>query len=67
MTIGDKTTYGSQPTFILPVGDQLLYWGDRWNAEDYDQSGYVVYPLSFQDQRMIMTPTKSFERSKEHV
>lgn len=60
VTIGDKTTYGSQPTFVLPVIDQLLYWGDRWNAEDYDQSGYVVYPLSFQDQRLIMTPNDSF-------
>lgn len=45
--IGDGTTYGSQPAFILEIDEQLLYFGDRWRGggEDYFKSGYTVYPL----------------------
>lgn len=31
--IGDNTTFGSQPTFILPYKGQLLYFGDRWRGD----------------------------------
>ena len=45
--IGDETTFGSQPAFILQKDHQTLYFGDRWggSGEKYFESGYVVYPL----------------------
>ncbi len=45
--IGDNTTYGSQPAFILQKDGQILYFGDRWggDGENYFKSGYVVYRL----------------------
>ena len=53
--LGDETTYRSQPAFILPVmgkeGQEYLYVGDRWCAENYDDSTYVFYPLSFEDKK----------------
>lgn len=56
MEIGDQTTFNSQPTFLLAIGDQLLYWGDRWqgNAPAYFQSGYTVFPLTLKDDRLVM-------------
>jgi hypothetical protein len=48
---GDGTTYDSQPTYVLtlerPEGASYLYIGDRWNAESYHDSTYVMMPLSF--------------------
>lgn len=45
--IGDETTYGSQPAFLLKYKDQILYFGDRWQGggEAYFTSGYTIYPL----------------------
>ncbi len=47
--IGDKTTYRSQPAFILPVAGekevQYLYVGDRWGGEAYHESSYIFLPL----------------------
>jgi len=60
---GDETTFDSQPSFVLQVGEQYLYFGDRWcwldnenlSLEDapkakldaYCQSGYVILPIRF--------------------
>lgn len=54
--IGDKTTYGSQAAFILKVNDHILYYGDRWggNGEKYFASGYVIYPLTEEDGKIVM-------------
>lgn len=50
---GDKTTYDSQPAFILPLetakGVEWIYVGDRWNGEDYPASTYVFFPLHFNE------------------
>lgn len=45
--IGDATTFRSQPAFLLQTADTCYYVGDRWNAEDYNGSRYVVLPLTF--------------------
>ncbi|MDR1638342.1 MAG: family 43 glycosylhydrolase, partial [Clostridiales bacterium] len=51
--IGDKTTYGSQPAFILEISGteatSFLYVGDRWDANDYFNSTYVFLPLEFRE------------------
>lgn len=49
--IGDETTYGSQPAFILPiVGERettYLYVGDRWGGggDAYYDSTYIFLPI----------------------
>ncbi len=47
--IGDETTYRTQPAFILTVADtgNIYYFSDRWNGQNYDDSRYVVLPLTF--------------------
>ena len=52
--VGDGTTFGSQPTFVLPVqGSQTtsyLYLGDRWAGAwggPVNDSQYVWLPISF--------------------
>lgn len=54
--IGDETTYGSQPAFIIQWNGQTLYYGDRWggDGEKYFQSSYVVYPLKVKGEQLIM-------------
>jgi hypothetical protein len=50
---GDETTYDSQPAFILTTHDgQYLYYGDRWDAEDYFNSSYVLLPLEVSEDKM---------------
>ena len=41
--LANETTYQSQAAFLLNLNGQLLYIGDRWNAENYFESGYVAY------------------------
>ncbi len=53
--LGNRTTYRSQPTWVLPVADartgrtDFWYIGDRWGGagEAYFQSEYVFLPLRF--------------------
>lgn len=52
--IGDETTYQSQAAFLLNLNGQLLYIGDRWNAENYFESGYVAYPLKVENGELVM-------------
>ncbi|MNB74294.1 Glycosyl hydrolases family 43 [compost metagenome] len=45
---GDETTYQTQPAFVLKKSDrEYLYFGDRWNGQDYLKSSYVVLPIEF--------------------
>ena len=49
--VGNKTTFDSQPTYILPIEGSAttsyLYMGDRWLDPTYQDSKYVWLPLSF--------------------
>jgi hypothetical protein len=45
---GDCVTYNTQPTYVLKFGDNYIYVGDRWDPSDYENSGYVFLPLSFE-------------------
>lgn len=48
--IGDKTTYRTQPAFVLKKSEkEILYFSDRWNANDYYQSSYVILPIEFNE------------------
>jgi hypothetical protein len=50
---GDETTYDSQPSFILKTQEgQHLYYGDRWDANDYFNSSYVILPLEISENKM---------------
>ncbi|KAF1943383.1 Arabinanase/levansucrase/invertase [Clathrospora elynae] len=40
-----SNTYASQTTFVLPVGDQFMYMGDRWVSSNLMRSTYVWLPL----------------------
>lgn len=52
---GDKTTYHSQPAFVLPVDGEYYYFGDRWGGYpmsrpfDYSKSGYVILKIRFRE------------------
>lgn len=41
-----SNTYDSQTTFILPVGDNFVYMGDRWVSDNLMRSTYVWLPLT---------------------
>ena len=52
--VGDATTFGSQPTFVLPIQGKsttsYLYLGDRWAGawnEPVNNSQYVWLPIAF--------------------
>jgi len=52
---GDETTYDSQPAFIVRTENgQLLYFGDRWDGQDYFNSSYIMLPLEIMDGKMII-------------
>ena len=40
-------TYYSQNTFELPLGDDVLYAGDRWRPSLLGSSRYIWLPLTF--------------------
>ncbi|KAH7391705.1 glycosyl hydrolase [Pyrenochaeta sp. MPI-SDFR-AT-0127] len=40
-----SNTYASQTTFVLPVGNQFMYLGDRWQSSNLMRSTYVWLPL----------------------
>lgn len=40
-----SNTYASQTTFILPVGNQFMYMGDRWVESNLMRSTYIWLPL----------------------
>ncbi|KAH7131890.1 galactan 1,3-beta-galactosidase [Dendryphion nanum] len=42
---GSKT-YNSQTTFVLPVGDNFMYMGDRWIKDNLMRSTYIWLPLT---------------------
>ncbi|KAE8154278.1 glycosyl hydrolase [Aspergillus avenaceus] len=39
-------TYDSQTTFVFPVGDSVLYMGDRWISSNLMASTYIWLPLT---------------------
>ncbi|MCO8271622.1 RICIN domain-containing protein [Actinoplanes sp. TRM 88003] len=48
--VGDSTTFGSQPAFVLPLQNGFLYMGDRWAGAwsgPVNDSRYVWLPISF--------------------
>ncbi|KAG9101426.1 hypothetical protein FS749_007233 [Ceratobasidium sp. UAMH 11750] len=41
-----SNTFGSQTTFVLPVGkDKFMYMGDRWDGDNLMRSTYIWLPL----------------------
>ncbi len=63
--IGDETTFRTQPAFLLPVGEgeerRYYYVSDRWNAEDYHDSRYVILPITFTEEgRPVLEYTEEF-------
>ncbi|KAF2749331.1 carbohydrate-binding module family 35 protein [Sporormia fimetaria CBS 119925] len=40
-----SNTYASQTTFILPVGNNFMYMGDRWKKDNLMRSTYIWLPL----------------------
>lgn len=41
-----SNTYASQTAFVLPVGNNFMYMGDRWHSENLMRSTYVWLPLT---------------------
>ncbi|KAF5863372.1 hypothetical protein ETB97_010252 [Aspergillus alliaceus] len=39
-------TFESQTTFVVAVGDSVLYMGDRWDSENLMRSTYIWLPLT---------------------
>lgn len=54
---GDKTTYNSQPAFVLCLENaeeaKWIYVGDRWNGNDYKASTYIFLPLQFNEKNEL--------------
>lgn len=40
-----SNTYASQTTFVLPVGPNFMYMGDRWVSDNLMRSTYIWLPL----------------------
>lgn len=49
MPFGNETTFNTQPTSALQLGDDFLYIGDRWDPVDYQNSKIIYLPMSFPD------------------
>lgn len=51
--VGDDTTYGSQPAFIVKLTGteetSYLYVGDRWDGSNYFNSTYIFLPITFKE------------------
>ncbi|MFU7518097.1 hypothetical protein AB4668_20330, partial [Clostridium sp. HCS.1] len=48
-TIGNNSTFYSQPTNIAAIGDgQYIYMGDRWNPGALGKSTFVWLPLNIE-------------------
>ncbi|OGM47920.1 glycosyl hydrolase family 43 protein [Aspergillus bombycis] len=41
-------TFESQTTFVLGVGDSVLYMGDRWDSSNLMRSTYIWLPLTIE-------------------
>lgn len=65
--IGDETSYGSQPAFVLPYNGQILYFGDRWcgDGDNYFHSGYVVYPVEKENEKWLLRQKNSFSVTEQ--
>lgn len=50
---GSKT-YTSQTTFVLPVGDNFMYMGDRWIKDNLMRSTYIWLPLTISGRTATM-------------
>jgi beta-xylosidase len=59
-TLGDATTYDTQPDFVFPVhgraGTTYVYAGGRHVAEDLGSSRYVWLPLTFDGENLALDP-----------
>lgn len=45
--IGAEKTFGSQGTYILRVGDSLVFMADIWNPENLPDSRHLWLPITF--------------------
>lgn len=50
---GSKT-YTSQTTFVLPVGENFMYMGDRWIKDNLMRSTYIWLPLKIEGRTASM-------------
>ncbi|KJK67249.1 Glycosyl hydrolases family 43 [Aspergillus parasiticus SU-1] len=44
-----SNTFESQTTFVLQVGDSVVYMGDRWDSSNLMRSTYIWLPLTIED------------------
>lgn len=44
---GNETTFNTQPTAMMQIGNDYLYIGDRWDPSDYKNSKIIYLPMSF--------------------
>lgn len=51
--VGSKT-YQSQTSFVLPVGDNFMYMGDRWVSSNLMASTYIWLPLKVDGKNVTM-------------
>ncbi|KAF9882434.1 galactan 1, 3-beta-galactosidase [Colletotrichum karsti] len=50
-----SNTFTSQTTFILPVGDMVIYMGDRWVSTNLMRSTYIWLPLTISGTTITMS------------
>ncbi len=44
---GNETTFNTQPTAVMKIGETYLYIGDRWDPSNYENSKIICLPLNF--------------------
>lgn len=65
---GDETTFNTQPAFVLKLSDDMiLYYSDRWDANNYFNSSYVVLPLHFDDDEKVLLRYYAQYEIDEHM
>lgn len=60
---GDKTTYDSQPTWVLETNGKFIYVGDRWGGDGkkFLKSTYVFLPIIFNGDKIEINYTENYE------
>lgn len=50
----ESHTYNSQTSFVMPVGKNVVYMGDRWDAHNLMRSSYIWLPMELGKTTAIM-------------
>lgn len=50
----ESHTYDSQTSFVMPIGKNVVYMGDRWDAHNLMRSSYIWLPMELRGTSAVM-------------